>query len=43
MGAKYEDNVHLIQDDWKIRVTYRLTAAIPQAVGALFIKDLGVM
>jgi hypothetical protein len=43
MGARYEDNVHLIQDDWKIRVTYRLTAAIPQAVGALFVKDLGVM
>ena len=43
MAAKYEDNVHFMQEDWKIRLTFRLIAAIPQAVGSLFVKDLGVM
>ena len=44
MGAVYEEGVHVIQRDyWKTRIAFRLLASVPQAIGALFVKDLGVM
>jgi amino acid permease len=43
MGAFYEDKVHEKQKDWKIRCAFRLLASLPQVVGAIFLKDLGVM
>jgi amino acid permease len=43
MGAYYEDAVHEAQESWKRRIAFRLMASIPQAVGALFIQDLGAL
>jgi hypothetical protein len=43
MGAAFEDKVHEMQENWKIRMVFRLLACIPQAVGSLFLTDLGVM
>ena len=43
LGTIYEERVHKMEDDWKIRTCFRLLASAPQAVGALFINDLGVM
>ena len=43
MGACFEDKVHQMQENWKIRVTFRLLASLPQAIGSLFLKDLSVM
>lgn len=40
MGIVYGDNVHSAEQNWKIRMSFRLLAAIPQAVGAIFISDL---
>jgi hypothetical protein len=39
----YEDAVHEAQESWKKRIIFRLMASIPQAVGALFVQDLGAM
>ena len=43
MGAIYEDSVHQVQKDWKTRIVFRLVASVPQAIGSLFLKDLGAM
>lgn len=43
MGSVYEDRVHEVQRDWRVRTAFRLLASVPQAVGSLFVKDLGVM
>jgi amino acid permease len=43
MGAYYEDAVHEARKCWKRQVIFRLMASIPQAVGALFVQDLGAL
>ena len=43
MGAYYEDAVHEARKSWKRQVIFRLMASIPQAVGALFVQDLGAL
>jgi amino acid permease len=41
LGAVYKDKVHEI--DWRTRTVFRLIGSIPQAIGALFVSDLGVI
>jgi hypothetical protein len=43
MGAVYAEKFHEVKDDWRVRTFFRLLASIPQAIGALFVKDLGAM
>ena len=44
MGTIFEETVHEIQtNSWKIRTAFRLLASVPQAIGALFVQDLGVV
>lgn len=43
MGLVYGDQVHEAETNWKIRSAFRLFASVPQAIGALFIDDLGVI
>jgi hypothetical protein len=43
MSTVYEERIHSIQNDWKIRTTFRLLACVPQGIGSLFIYDLGVI
>jgi hypothetical protein len=43
MGAIYEDRVHEMEKNWKIRTCFRLLASAPQAIGSIFVKDLGTM
>jgi hypothetical protein len=43
MGAVYGDRVHEVEQDWRIRTAFRLLASIPQAIGAMFLSDLGVI
>jgi len=41
MGAVYGDNVHQVEKDWKLRSCFRLLASVPQALCAMFVRDLG--
>jgi len=41
MGTVYGRGVHAAEKNWKIRTVFRLLGSIPQAVGALFVSDLG--
>ena len=43
MGTVYEERIHEMEDNWKIRTAFRLLACVPQAIGSFFINDLGVM
>ena len=43
LGALFEEKVHEVQENWKIRISFRLLASVPQAIGALFLKDLGTI
>jgi hypothetical protein len=43
MGAVYGDRVHEVELDWRIRTAFRLLGSIPQAIGAMFVSDLGVI
>jgi hypothetical protein len=43
MGAFYGNRVHDVEKNWKIRILFRLLASIPQAVLAIFVRDLGVV
>lgn len=43
MGVVYGDQMHVAEQNWKIRTLFRFLAAIPQAIGALFVQDLGVI
>ena len=43
MGSIYEGSVHEVQKNWRVRTTFRLLASVPQAVGSLFVNDLGIM
>jgi hypothetical protein len=43
MGAVYGDRVHVVEKDWRIRTAFRLLGSIPQAIGAMFISDLGAI
>ena len=43
MAAFHRERVHEAEKDWKIRTAFRLLATSLQAVGALFIKDLGAI
>jgi len=43
MAAFYGGHVHEAEKNWKIRTLFRLIAAAPQAVGALLVRDLGVI
>jgi hypothetical protein len=43
MGAVYRDRVHEVELDWRIRTVFRLLGSIPQAIGAIFVSDLGVI
>jgi len=46
MGAMYEDQVHDTQNKagwWKRRLCFRLLASVPQGLGALLVKDLGIL
>jgi hypothetical protein len=43
MGAVYGDRVHEVEQDWRIRTAFRLLGSIPQAIGAMFLSDLGVI
>jgi len=41
MGAIFGDNVHDMEQNWKIRTAFRLLGSAPQTIGALFVSDLG--
>lgn len=41
MGSIYEEQVHEMEDKWMVRVAFRLLASVPQAIGALFVSNLG--
>jgi hypothetical protein len=43
MGTVYGDDVHAAQKDWKIRTLFRMLGGLPQAIGAMFVTDLGVI
>jgi hypothetical protein len=43
LGAWYGERGHDAKKNWKIRVAFRLLASVPQSVGALFVRDLGVI
>jgi hypothetical protein len=43
MGAVYGDRVHEAELDWRIRNAFRLLGSIPQAIGAMFVSDVGVI
>jgi hypothetical protein len=43
MGAVYGDRVHEVELDWRIRTAFRLLGSIPQAIGAMYVSDLGVI
>jgi hypothetical protein len=43
MGSVYGDDVHTAEENWKIRIFFRMLGALPQAVLALFVSDLGVI
>jgi hypothetical protein len=43
MGAVYGDDMMEAELDWKRRTAFRFVASVPQAVGALFVRDLGVI
>ena len=43
LGALFEEKVHEVQENWRFRISFRLIASIPQAIGAVFVKDLGVI
>jgi hypothetical protein len=43
MGAVYGDDMMEAELDWKRRTAFRFLASVPQAVGALFVRDLGVI
>jgi hypothetical protein len=43
MSAIYGDRVHEVELDWRIRTLFRLLGSIPQAIGAMFLSDLGVI
>jgi hypothetical protein len=43
MGAFFGDDVHEFELDWRIRTAFRLLGSIPQAIGAMFLSDLGVI
>jgi amino acid permease len=43
MGACYEDKVHDMQENWKVRIAFRLLASVPQAIGSMFLTDLGIV
>jgi hypothetical protein len=43
MSAVYGDRVHEVELDWRIRTAFRFLGSIPQAIGAMFVSDLGVI
>jgi hypothetical protein len=44
MGAIFEKHAHQVEThDWKVRTAFRLCACLPQAIGAIFVNDLGSM
>jgi amino acid permease len=43
MGTVYEERIHEMEGKWKVRTLFRLIASVPQAIGSIFISDLGVM
>lgn len=43
LHAVYGVGAHEAEKNWKIRSFFRLLAAVPQAVGSLFVRDLGVL
>jgi hypothetical protein len=43
MGAVYGDRVHEVEKDRRVRTLFRLLGSIPQAIGAMFLSDLGVI
>jgi nucleoside recognition membrane protein YjiH len=43
MSAVYGDKVHEVELDWRIRTVFRLLGSIPQAIGAMFVSNLGVI
>jgi amino acid permease len=43
MGACYEDKFHVMQENWKVRVGFRMLASVPQSIGSMFVTDLGNM
>lgn len=43
MSAVYGEGMREAERDWKKRTLFRFLASVPQAVGALFFRDLGVI
>jgi hypothetical protein len=43
MSAVYGEGVREAERDWQKRIFFRFLASVPQAVGALFFRDLGVI
>lgn len=43
MGTVFGDDVHTAEENWKIRLTFRMLGAIPQAIGAMFVSDLSII
>ena len=43
LHAVYGIGAHEAEKNWKIRSFFRLLAAVPQAIGSLFVRDLGVL
>lgn len=43
MAVVYRDAVHKAERNWRLRCLFRLASGVPQAVGALFVRDLDVI
>jgi hypothetical protein len=43
MGSIYGDDVHAAEENYKIRIAFRMLGCLPQALGAVFLSDLGVI
>jgi len=43
MSSMYEDRTHEMEENWKVRTLFRLLASVPQAIGSIFLSDLGVI
>jgi hypothetical protein len=43
LGAYYGEKAQEHHHDWKCRSFFRIISSVPQLIGAMFVRDLGVM
>jgi len=43
MAAVYGEAIHEVENNAKLRILFRLLASVPQAIGSLFMNDLGMI